>query len=143
MSARGNAANVVGTLQTSGGVTNPSGPQNYGALIAGGAAVCHDFTFTASGSCGGTLTGTVHLQDGATDLGNVTFTFTMGVLQVTLGENFDGVTAPTLPAGWTADQGVNAAGAPLWIISSTGTPTPIADSAPNSAFTQDPSNTLR
>ena len=137
----GNAANLVGTLQATGGVTNPSGPQNYGALAAGGPSVCRNFTFTASGSCGGTLTGTVHLQDGATDLGNVTFTFTMGVQQVTLTQNFDGVSAPTLPAGWTADQGVNAAGAPLWVTSNAGTPAPVADSLPNSAFTQDPTNT--
>ena len=109
-----NTSNLTGTLQASGGVTNPSGPQNYGALIAGGAAVCKTFTFTASGSCGGTLTGTVHLQDGANDLGNVTFMFTMGVQTVTLAENFDGVAAPALPAGWTADVGVNVAGAPLW-----------------------------
>ena len=86
-----NTSNLTGTLQASGGVTNPSGAQNYGALIAGGAAVCKTFTFTASGSCGGTITGTVHLQDGASDLGNVTFMFTMGVQTVTLAQNFDGV----------------------------------------------------
>ena len=137
----GNAANLVGTLQTSGGVTNPSGPQNYGALNAGGASVCRNFTFTASGSCGGTLTGTIHLQDGAIDLGNVTFTYTMGVQTIVLTQNFDGVAAPALPAGWTADQGVNVAGAPLWVTSNSGTPAPVADSAPNSGFTTDPSNT--
>jgi hypothetical protein len=32
-----NTTNVVATLQTSGGVTSPSGAQNYGALTAGGA----------------------------------------------------------------------------------------------------------
>ena len=128
----GNAANLVGTLQASGGVTNPSGPQNYGAMNAGGAAVCRNFTFTASGSCGGTLIGTVHLQDGATDLGNVTFNFNLGIIQVT---------PPALPTGWTADQGVNVAGAPLWVTSNSGSPTPVADTAPNAAFTQDPDNT--
>ena len=110
-------------------------------MIAGGAAVCKTFTFTASGSCGGTITGTVHLQDGASDLGNVTFMFTMGVQTVTLAQNFDGVAAPALPAGWTADVGVNVAGAPFWQTSNSGTPTPVADSAPNSVFTQDPANT--
>src|SRR6185312_9566752 len=50
--------------------------------------------------------------------------------------------APALPAGWTADQGTNAAGAPLWVTSNSGTPTPVADSAPNAAFTQDPLNLL-
>jgi hypothetical protein len=47
-----NTANLVATLQSTGGVTSPSGPQNYGVLIAGGAAVCRNFTFTASGACG-------------------------------------------------------------------------------------------
>jgi subtilase family protein len=138
-----NASNLTGTLQATGGVTNPnpSGPQSYGALIAGGAAVCKTFTFTASGSCGGTIAGTVHLQAGATDLGNVTFNFTMGVVQLALSQNFDGVTAPALPSGWTADQGVNAAGAPPWATSNSGTPAPAADSAPNVAYTQDPVNT--
>jgi hypothetical protein len=51
-------------------------------------------------------------------------------------QNFDGVAAPALPAGWTA---VNALGpAPLWVTSSTGA-SPAADSAPNGAFVDDPS----
>src|SRR6185369_2543915 len=65
-----NTVNLVGTLQATGGVTSPSGPQNYGVVVAGGPAVCRNFTFTASGSCGGTLTATLALQDGATNLGN-------------------------------------------------------------------------
>ncbi len=73
-----NTASLVGTLQASGGVTNPSGPQNYGAVVAGGASVCRNFTFMASGACGGTITATIHFQDGATDLGNATYTFTLG-----------------------------------------------------------------
>jgi hypothetical protein len=49
-----------------------------------------------------------------------------------LTENFDGVTAPDLPAGWTA---TNAAGpAPLWVTTSA---TP--DTPPNTAFVDDPS----
>ena len=126
-----NTSSLVGTLQTSGGVTNPSAPQNYGVLVAGGAAACKTFTFTASGSCGGILTGTVHLQDGANDLGNITFMFIMGVQTVSFSENFDGVSAPALPAGWAA---TNAAGAaPLWTTSTTN-----PDTAPNDAFVDDP-----
>ena len=46
-------------------------------------------------------------------------------------QNFDSVTAPALPAGWTA---TNATGpAPLWVTSTT---TP--DTAPNDAFVDDP-----
>ncbi len=138
----GNTANLVGTLQASGGVTNPGSPQNYGVVVAGGSAVCRTFTFTASGACGGTVTASVHFQDGATDLGTQTYSFTLGALAATLSENFDGVVAPALPAGWTADQGVNAGGFPFWVTSNSGSPVPVADSLPNAAFTQDPANLL-
>lgn len=56
--------------------------------------------------------------------------------EFTLSENFDGVSVPNLPAGWTA---TNAAGAsPPWATSDTGTPAPSADTAPNAAFVNDP-----
>jgi subtilisin-like proprotein convertase family protein len=71
-------SNLVATLQASGGVLSPSGAQNYGAMVAGGATVTRPFTFTASGTCGGTVTATLDLQDGATNLGTVTFTFRLG-----------------------------------------------------------------
>jgi hypothetical protein len=49
----------------------------------------------------------------------------------TFSQNFDGVTAPALPAGWVA---TNAQGpAPLWVTSTTA-----PDTAPNSAFVADP-----
>ncbi len=134
------AANVVGTLQATGGVTSPSGPQNYGALPPGGPPVCRNFTFTANGACGGTVTASLQLQDGATNLGTVTFTFTLGVLDVAFTENFDGVTVPNLPAGWTSTA-INGAGCALainWVTSNAGTPAPPADTAPNAAFINDP-----
>ncbi len=120
-------AALVGTLQATGGVTTPSAAQNYGVVTAGGAAVCRDFTFTASGSCGGDVVATLDLQDGATNLGTTTYTFTMGVLQTSFTENFDAVTAPALPTGWVA---ANASGtAPLWVTTTTN-----PDTAPNAAF---------
>jgi uncharacterized repeat protein (TIGR02543 family) len=56
---------------------------------------------------------------------------------LTFSQTFDGVAAPALPAGWSA---ANATGpAPLWATSATGgTLPPAADSAPNSAFVDDP-----
>jgi hypothetical protein len=125
----GPTTNLVATLQATGGVTNPSGPQNYGA-IPPTQTVSRPFTFTASGNCGGTITLTFHLQDGATDFGNRTVTFTLGALVVSppaFAENFDGVAAPTLPAGWTTAQ---AGTAPLWA-----TTTSFFDTSPNSAAT--------
>ena len=79
-----NTNNLVGTLQASGGVTSPSGPQNYGVVVAGGPPVCRNFTFTASGTCGGTITASLQLQDGATNLGTVTYTFTLGTQAVSV-----------------------------------------------------------
>src|SRR5258707_1235247 len=94
-----NTTALMGTLQATGGVTNiqPPNPQNYGVVVAGGPAVCRNFTFTAAGTCGGTVTATVHFTDGATDLGNVTYTFTMGTQFVAFFEKFDRVTAPAFP----------------------------------------------
>ena len=128
----GATSNLVGTLQNTGGVTAASGPQTYGA-IAPGATLCKPFTFTATGACGGTVTATVHLQDGATDLGNATYTFTLGTLNTVtvFSQNFDGVSAPALPAGWTT----TASGSESPWVTSTGTPS----SAPNDTFAPDPS----
>jgi hypothetical protein len=53
-----------------------------------------------------------------------------------LDENFDNVTPPALPPGWTA---VNALGPPpLWVTSNSGVPMPPAYSPPNAAFIDDP-----
>ena len=95
-----NTTNLVGTLQATGGVTNPSGPQTYGVLVAGGAAVSKTFTFTASGSCGSNLTLSLALQDGSTSLGTVTYTVQLGnTTSVTT--SFSNATALTIPASGT------------------------------------------
>ena len=72
--------NLVATLHTGGGVSSPSGPQSYGVLTppGPGSSATRDFSFTASGTCGGSITATWQLQDGATDLGTVTKTFVLG-----------------------------------------------------------------
>jgi hypothetical protein len=72
----------------------------------------------------------LQLQDGTNDLGTVSFTFRTGVPSITFAQNFDSVSAPVLPSGWTN----TASGA------STGwrTVTAAADTAPNSAFASDP-----
>src|SRR5439155_22325559 len=136
-----NTTNLVGTLAATGGVTSPSGPQNYGVVVAGGPPVCRNFTFTVAGTCGGTVTASIQFQDGATDLGIVTYTFTLGVQAIALMENFDGVMAPALPAGWVTaftngaanctPTGTCALGS-NWVTQAS---TP--DTAPNSAFHND------
>lgn len=74
VSNNGTAAttSVVGTLQATGGVTSPSAPQNYGAIPVG-MSVTKSYTFTVSGSCGGTVTLSLQLQDGASNEGTVTY----------------------------------------------------------------------
>ncbi|MEO6404303.1 MAG: hypothetical protein ABIY51_04080, partial [Ferruginibacter sp.] len=134
-SGTGPSTNLVATLLSTGGVTAPSGPQNYGVLINGGSAVCRNFTFTANGTCGGTIIATLQLQDGATNLGTATYTFTLGGTLTTFTQNFDAVVVPALPAGWVA---TNASGTGLWVSSNSGTPTPVAASLPNSILVDDP-----
>jgi uncharacterized repeat protein (TIGR01451 family) len=122
---------AVGTLQATGGVTSPSGPQSYGVVVAGGPAVCRNFSFTVGSlACGTDVVATIHVQDGASDLGNAVWNLPTGVPNTVLNENFDGVTPPALPAGWTS---VSGAGADAW---TTNTTTP--DTAPNDAFVNDP-----
>ncbi len=93
-----------------------------------------NFTFTVDAmlACGATVTATLHMQDGATDYGNLTYSFVTGTLAMLLSQNFDGVVAPALPAGWTS----SATGIGVAYVTSTTTP----NSPPNAAFAPDPSN---
>ena len=129
-----NTTNLVATLQATGGVLSPSGAQTYGVLTGGGPAISRPFTFTTDGAllCGGQLVATLQLQDGVANLGMVQFTFTLGTASLVPGENFDGVTAPALPTGWSASV---TGGGSVWQTTTTN-----ADSAPNAAFASDPSS---
>lgn len=127
----GPTEDLVVTLLPTGGVTFPSGPEHYGVVDAGTTAA-RNFSFSNNAGCGDTITLTFHLQDGALDLGNVTVNFTLGVLQTgdpTFAENFDGVTAPALPAGWTTTKTPATGNPPLWVTNTT-----LRDTLPNSAF---------
>lgn len=120
--------NLTATLLVTNGVVSPSGPQNYGALVRGGPAVTRPFTFTATGQCGGTITATLQLVDGTTNLGIVTASFPLGIPNQVSSQNFDLVIPPALPAGWTVSSG-----GPFWY-----TTNGVADSLPNSAFAPEP-----
>ena len=68
------------------------------------------FTFTALGTCGGTISPTLQLQDGTANLGTVTVALTLGQPGTFFSQNFDTVTAPALPSGWTTtNTGVESA----------------------------------
>ncbi len=123
--------NLTATLQATGGVTNPSPAQNYGVLTPG-TAVSRTFSFTVNPNtvCGANVTLTFVVSDGATTYPNVVKVFSTGVRAAALNENFDGVTAPALPANWTNTQ---LSGTNNWV---TTTVTP--SSAPNAANAGDP-----
>jgi hypothetical protein len=119
--------NLVATLLATNGVAAPGSPQSYGAMTVG-ASVTHSFSFIASGSCGAIIAPTLQLQDGPRNLGTVTFNFTLGKPTV-VAENFDGVVAPALPAGWSASP------SGVWVTRTTQSDTP-----PNAVFASDPAS---
>lgn len=101
------AQNLTATLLTGGGVTNPGPAQNYGTLTPGGLSVTRPFTFTVSPStiCGAEITLTLHLTDGAADLGDVVITLPTGKAKIAFQENFD--RAQQLPPRWTRSESHN------------------------------------
>ena len=123
----------MATLLATNGVTLPSGAQTYGALIAGGGAVTQAFSFTAVGGCGSNIIAALALTDNGTNLGNVTLTIPLGQLGPIYAQNFDGVTAPALPPGWTTSAG---GGQSAWVTTGS-----LSDTAPNAVFSPDPGTT--
>lgn len=117
-------SNLVATLQATGGITPITTSQTYGTILAQG-NVTKPFQFTTAGTCGSTVTVTLALQDGVSGYGSVSYTIPLGSPIPVYAENFDGVTAPALPAGWTA---VVSSGTPVPWTSTVST----ADTAPNS-----------
>ena len=125
----GNTTNLVATLLPTNGVISPSGPQTYGSVVASGAAVSRPFTFTAAGICGSSISATLQLQDGATSLGTVSVPLPLGQTAAFFTQNFDLVTAPALPSGWTSSA---SGGQTNWVTESA-----TYDTAPNAAFAPD------
>jgi hypothetical protein len=95
------SANLSATLLPSGGVVNPSGPQNYGGMCGGGPEVFRPFTFTVGAACGDVLTATLSFSDNGTNLGTASLQIPVGRRARPILENFDMVTIPNLPPGWT------------------------------------------
>ncbi len=122
---------VTGALQASGGVVSPSAPQAYGA-IAPAAVSCRTFTFVVSAACGTELTATVQAQESGGATRNLTYTLPVGSFASFFAQNFDGVVAPALPAGWTTTTGSGAVN--LWVTTASG-----SDTAPNRASAAEPS----
>jgi subtilisin-like proprotein convertase family protein len=103
----GNTVNLVGTLQATGGILSPSGPQSYGVVTAGGPAVSRPFTFTVNRSCGETIVLSLQLQDGATDLGTLTYTFPVGVVGPGIGSSYSsGGISVAIPDNTTVESNI-------------------------------------
>jgi hypothetical protein len=122
-------------------LTNPLGVAitNVSASVAGGGTATYgtinpgqtvsqniSFQVPASAVCGNKITVTVNV---ASNLGQEAKTFTIPTGQAVLSslQNFDGVTAPALPAGWTTS--ISGAGTPFV------TSTVASDTAPNAVST--------
>jgi uncharacterized repeat protein (TIGR01451 family) len=122
-------SNLVATLQPSANVLAPSSPQTYGKINAFGGTTNKSFTFTAAGVCGSNFVATLLMQDGTNNLGSANFILSLGT-SVVLPQNFDSVTAPALPSGWSSSN-ITGTGN-NWI-----TATDLSDTSPNSAFNSD------
>ena len=74
-----NTVNLKAALLATNGITAPTGPQSYGALVYGGPSASRSFGFKAPAVLGGALVATLQLQDerpGVTNnLGTVAFVF--------------------------------------------------------------------
>jgi uncharacterized repeat protein (TIGR01451 family) len=74
-----NASNLVGTLVPAFGIVQPSGPQNFGDLIANGPVVSRPYSFRAiSGALGERIIATLFLLDAFGNTNTVQFPFTLG-----------------------------------------------------------------
>src|SRR5207248_2414883 len=77
------SSNLTATLRSTGGVTLPDAPKNYGAL-APGASATRTFEFTANGTPGSNITATFDLTDSGFNLGTVTYVFALARLPAAL-----------------------------------------------------------
>ncbi len=122
--------NLTATLQASANVLAPGGAQTYGMLAAFGGSTSRAFTFTTAGTCGSNIITSLQLQNGTNNLGTVSFSLPFGKI-FGLSQDFDGVTAPNLPPGWT---NANVSGPEAsWMTTTTS-----RDTVPNSAFIAEP-----
>lgn len=122
-----NADNTTATINPGGGVAN------YGTVEPGTTDTqTVDYTVPVGTACGAAIPVTITVNS---SLGPINYTYFLNIGQpsaLATFENFDGVTAPALPAGWTTQR--TGAGMP-WTTSTVKSDTP-----PNNAFTPNPTN---
>ncbi|HKR61311.1 MAG TPA: M36 family metallopeptidase, partial [Pyrinomonadaceae bacterium] len=110
------------------------GNANYGTIVHGSNGTqAISVLIPTNTACGSVLPITITVN--STNLGPIIYTYNLPIGQASAlssFENFDGVTAPNLPSGWTTSH----TGASLGWVTSTSNP----DSAPNSATSTNPAN---
>lgn len=124
-------ANTTGATVT-GVVANINGGSNvsYGSINDGSTVTMQiPYTVDSKAACGSTVSVTINVSSDAGPQTPQIRSFVLGTPNGTV-QNFDGVTAPTLPAGWAST--ITGAGTG-WVTSTTG-----PSSAPNVAFAGDP-----
>ncbi len=126
--------NLVATLEASGTVLSPGGPQNYGAMGMG-TTVARTFTFNVAGAvlCGSQLNAKIDLQDGGTSLGSIILNNKTGTLEPVYSEGFD-ADMFNFPSGWTVSAAAGDLG-DSWRVS-----TDVPDAGPNMARVQETSS---
>jgi hypothetical protein len=129
---RAAATDLVATLERSGGIVDPGPSQDYGTLPPAGGPVTRQFSFKVSPniSCGSDIALTFSFTSSGQAPASVVIPLKAGAVRYALRENFDSVTAPALPVGWTTSA--SGAGGP-WATS-----TMRSWSMPNSLFSPDP-----
>lgn len=102
------ATRVNVSLLAEGGISEPSAAQSYGTLLPGTSAT-RPFTFTvvAGVKCGTRITPRFAVTASSESFGEVSRPMQIGAAVVAFAENFDGVSAPALPDGWTTAASAN------------------------------------
>src|SRR4029453_10415581 len=99
----------------------------------------HVISATTVDTCGSTLNNMASytVSNACPGSGSGSASASVTVIPTVFSENFDSVTPPALPAGWTATNAIDP-DMILWQSSNTGLPAPPADSLPNAAFVNEP-----
>ncbi len=103
------AGDLTARVLDGSGVILPGPIQHFGAVPAGGPPITREFTFTIDPrtACGELITLRLEIRDGSDLLEILQIPLRTGTRSVAFRENFDQVTAPALPAGWSTSSSPN------------------------------------